>query len=411
MERNKGYKVRLYPNKYQKNLIDKSIGCYRFLYNQMLKERIEVYDYLKNDKEKLYSYKYKSEKEYKELFPFLKEVPSRALQQTRIDLFNAFRNFYKGLKENKKVGFPKFKSKKKSKWSYRDPQVGNQIRIENNMLIMPKIRKIKFRGLDKNFQGSIKSVTITKTRTNKYYASILVEQRLIKKERLSSDIIGVDLGLKEFVTCSNGETIKGIKKNLYEIENKIKIQQKHLSRKQRGSNRHEKCKLKLNMLYEYKRDFLNHFQWHLVNKLCSENQTISLETLNIAGMLKNRKLSHAISTINWGSFIKKLKDKAKEYDTEVYQINTWFPSSKMCYKCGKLKNDLTLSDRIYTCECGNIVDRDLNASINIKNYYLKKSSVESIDYRHGEMVKPVELIYDLKGSFYEMSKTNLKLRL
>jgi len=178
----------------------------------MLQERIDVYEKLKDDKEALYKYKYKTEKEYKEEFPFLKDVSSRALQQSRIDLINAYKNFYRRVKQGaKEVGFPQYRSKKKDKWSYREPQVGTNIRIKNNRICLLKIGWIKFRGLSKNFNGRILNVTVEKIRADEYYASICVEQDSDdnKKERKGNDILGIDLGLKEFVVCSNGEIISG----------------------------------------------------------------------------------------------------------------------------------------------------------------------------------------------------------
>ena len=158
---NKAYTIRLYPNQVQKELIDKTISCTRFLYNQMLDERIEIYDLLKNDKDSLKKFKSKTEKQYKKMFPFLKDVSSWALQQTRINLEIAFKNFYRKVKQkNSKPGFPKFKSKHKSKLSYRECQIVNHIRIENNKLKLLKLDFVKFRGLSKNFKGKIKSITI-----------------------------------------------------------------------------------------------------------------------------------------------------------------------------------------------------------------------------------------------------------
>ena len=400
---NKAYKIRLYPNQVQKELIDKTISCTRFIYNQMLDERIEIYDLLKNDKDSLKKFKSKTEKQYKKMFPFLKDVSSWALQQTRINLEIAFKNFYRKVKQkNSKPGFPKFKSKHKSKLSYRECQIVNHIRIENNKLKLLKLGFVKFRGLSKNFKGKIKSITISKTKTDKYFASILVEQDLDIKQRISNNIIGLDLGLKEFITCSNGEIIGNIKEKFNIINRKIESIQRHLSRKMIRSKRWEKCKLKLNKIYEYRTNFLNHFQWHLSNKLCSENQAIVVEDLNITGMIKNRKVSHAIHNINWGSFLTKLSQKALEYGTTIFKIDRFFPSSKMCSQCGNIKQDLKLSDRIYICDCRNKIDRDLNAAINIRNYYLKENSLEYNDNKHRETIRPKRLYYNLKGSFNEV---------
>jgi putative transposase len=400
---NKAYKIKLYPAKKQEELINKTIGCSRFIYNQMLSERIKVYEELKNDKEKLYTYKYKTEKDYKQEFEWLNEVSSYALQQSSRDLFNAYQNFFKRVKQkNKKVGFPKFKSKKIAKQSFRICQTDSKvIQIKDNKIKLSKYGFIKFKGLSNNFQGIIKSVTVTKNKDNSYEASILVDQNEIKKERISDNRIGIDLGLKEFVVCSNGETIKGIKNKLYEVENKIKKQQKHFSRKQNESKRKEKSRIKLAKLFQYKTNFQNHFFWHLVNKLCSENKVISLENLNVVGMLKNHKLAHSISYSGWSNFVNKLEQKAKDYETQIIKIDRFFPSSKLCSNCGQIKENLTLADRIYICDCGLKIDRDLNAAKNILKTGLNALSLEYSDYKHGENVRPKEIIYNFNGQFSE----------
>jgi putative transposase len=393
-------KIRLYPTEIQEKKIKSSVGCSRFLYNLMLDERIKVYEELKSDKERLYSYKYKTEKQYKEEYPFLSDASSRALQQSRIDLESAFKNFYTGLKKNKKVGFPKFKKKSKVKWSYREPQVnGNAIEIKNNKIKLNKLGWVKFRGLNSSIADKIKSVTIEIGRDGKYYASVLYEaDEVRKKQRIGSNIVGVDLGLKEFITVSNGEMIKGI--DLKPLDRKIDQANRHLSRKKYGSNRYGNQRIKLNRLYTKRNNIQNHFFWSLANKLCRENQSIAIENLNVSGMVRNKKLSRSIHKISWSNFVTKLKQKSIEYGTNIYEAEMFFPSSKLCSSCGTLKEDIKLSDRTYTCDCGYTQDRDVNAAINLRNKFM---SVEYTDYRRGEIVRPVRIVYDPKGSFYETS--------
>jgi len=402
----KAYKIELYLNKTQLKIINTTIGCCRFLYNQILNEKIEVYEKLKNDKEALYKHKYKTEKEYKVLFPFLKEASSRALQQARGDLDQAFQNFYKGLKKNKKVGFPKFKSKKICKNSYREPQIENlkqkAIDIKDNRIKLNKIGWVKFRGLSKDFQGKIRSVTITKQKDGKYVASILVERDRVVKFRKSNNAIGLDLGLKEFITTSDGVFINGIKDKLLSIENEIKKLQKHFARKQKDSKRREKTRIKIAKLFQYKSNIQNHFFWHLANRLCSENQVIGIEDLNVSGMIKNRRLAHSISYSGWSKFVIMLKQKANEYGTEIVEIDRFFPSSKLCSTCGQVKEKLTLSERTYNCECGSEIDRDVNAAINIRNFAVSKISGELPDYRHRETLRPKKLTFNFQGGFDEV---------
>lgn len=410
-------KIRLYPTQEQEQQIRKTIGCSRFIYNQMLSERIAVYENLKSDKEKLKLHKYKTEKEYKEIFPFLVDASSRALQQSRIDLEIAYKNFFKRLvkgKRGKDAGFPKFKKKGKVKWSYREPQLikgkSEAIEIKGNKIKLLKLGYVKFKGLNKhNPDDKIKSVTVEQGRDGKFYASILFESKEPRKNpRKGNNIIGMDLGLKDFVALSSGEIINGVHKRLKSLNQKIDKANKKLSKKTRGSNRYDKQRIKLNRIYKKRTYIQDHFFWSLANKLCSENKAIAIETLNISGMKKNRKLSKAIHQVAWYSFLTKLKQKADEYDTSIYEVGRFFPSSKLCPVCGSVKEALKLSDREYHCDCGYSQDRDISASINLRNEYLKNISAEFADYRRGETIRPKIVNFDLKGSFYETSTNELE---
>lgn len=416
---NKAAKIQIYPNKKQQNQIDITIGSVRFIWNQMLAERKAIYQELKGDKDQLYKHKYKTEKEYKEIFLFLKESSSRALQQSRMDLDIAYKNFFQSCKKGQKLsrrkdgeleGFPKFKKKGKDKSSYREPQIKNEkqtaINIQNNKLKLNKLGWVKISHTPE-IDGEIKSVTIEKGKDGKYYASVLFElKRESRKLRTGNGIVGVDLGLKEFVTLSDGQIIKGIHKEVLEpINKKIDKTNQHLSRKNPGSNRHERQRLKLNRLYQKRGNIKSHFEWHLANHILRENQSVSIENLNISGMKKNRKLSQSIHNVSWYSFIMKLKQKAIEYGSDIFEVDRFFPSSKLCPECGNLKQDLKLSDRTYICDCGYSQDRDINASINLRNEYLRINniSLESSENGRGEFVKPKKIIFDLKGRFVEAS--------
>jgi putative transposase len=404
----KAYKVRLYPTKQQAELINKTIGCCRYVYNYSLADRISFYEKYKDNKEMLKTYKYPTIKNLRKEFSWLKEVSASALNQSQLNLDKAYTNFFRRVKQGHKPGFPKFKKKGKCNDSYRECIIKELPRLteENTRIVLLKLGKVKIRGLSGDFSGIIKNVTVSKAKSGKYYASILVEKEQIeKRKRVSDNIVGVDLGLKEFAVCSNGDFIYGIKDKIAGLDSTIRKQQKHLSRKVKGSNRWYACKRRLNMLYEYRQNYLNHFQWHLSNKLCSENQAIVLEDLNVSGMKKNRKLSHSIQNINWSSFVIRLEQKAKQYNTTVYKVDRFFPSSKTCSSCGKVNKDLNLSDRVYKCDCGFEIDRDLNASINIENEFLKSSEYD--EYRHGETVRPRRLVYNPQGSFLEVSTNSL----
>lgn len=363
----KTYTVKLYPTKKQQLVIDKTIGCCRFIYNQMLNERITVYNLFKDDKDKLYSYKYKTEKEYKKEFSFLKEATSRSLQQTNRNLLTAYQRFFKGMSK-----FPKFKKKKLCKWSYKEPQISNQIRFEksnvqhNGKLLLPKLGYVKYRGLDINYNGIIKSVTIVKDKTNNYYAKILVEQEVQVKQRNKDGILGIDLGISNFITTSDKVVYK--KDKLEKLTKKINKYNRYFSRKQKGDNRKSKFRIKLARLYKKKTNIQNHFFYEVANNLCSDNQVIKIENINIKGMLKNRKLSRVIQNCAWSTFINILKLKSKEYKTDIIEIDRFYPSTQLCSCCGN-KQKISLKERIYTCnKCNLVIDRDYNASINIKNY-------------------------------------------
>lgn len=395
MKINKAYKIRIYPNYEQTGQINKTIGCCRFVFNQMLAERKEAYEKLKHDKEALKVYRYKTEKELKEKFEFLMEVNSRALQQSRINLESAYRNFYA-----KRNGFPKFKARKRNSESYREPQVGNCIEIRENRLKLLKLGWIKLSYLPREFRGTIKSVTVSRTKTNEYYVSILTEQELKLKKRKTDRICGIDLGLKDFCVNSDGEIIKPLVEELMPLERKTRCWQKKLSRQMKESHRKEKTKLKLNQVYEKMKRLQDKFGWHLAKKLCSENQAISLERLCIRNMKKNRKLSHSIHLASWGSFISKLRQKSIEYGTNLNFADRFYASSKTCYRCKTKKGNLSLAERVFYCEnCGYEQQRDINAALNLR------SLIESSEYgdnKHREIIRPVRLRFDLAGSFVEV---------
>jgi putative transposase len=393
---NKAYKIRIYPNKSQCLQISKTIGCCRFLFNQMLAERILVYEQLKGNKESLKNYKYKTEKELKSKFSFLSDASSRALQQARINLESAYQNFFVG-----RCGFPKFKSKKKSVESYREPQVDGCIEVKDNKIKLLKLGWVKLSYLPKDFQGKIKSVTVSKNKINEYYVSILIEKELILKERKLNKIIGLDLGLTWFCVSSKGELFEPIRTNLKSLERKVRFWQQKMSRQAKESFRREKTKIKLNKVYEKMKRLQSYYFWHLAGKLCSENQAIGLETLSINALKQNRRLSHSIHLISWGEFLTKLKQKAVEYGTNLYFAARNYASTKICYNCKARKEKMGLAERLYICdECGYMKERDLNAALNLKD--IIKNSSEYGENRRGEIVRPVKLKFNFAGSFGEV---------
>ena len=355
MKQLKAFKFRLEPNQQQKVLINKTLGCCRFLYNQMLLEKQTKYK--SKDGSKL-----KTEKEYKIEFEWLKEVDSIALQQSRLDLKTAYDNFFRKLKSGQPTNL-KFKSKHNPKNSYRTINVNNSIRVEENRIKLSKLGFVKFRK-SREVSGTIKSVTVSKNILNRYYISVLCEVE-VKTLPTSNSKVGIDLGLKEFCITSDNEFVSN-PKYLRKSELKLKKAQRKLSKRKKGSNRRFKQQKKVFRLHEKIRNQRLDFLHKLSSKLINENQVICLEDLQVKDMVKNHKLAKSISDVSWSKFVELLKYKSDWYGRKLVKIDKFFPSSKTCSSCGNIKKDLTLKDREYICSsCGLVIDRDYNAALNI----------------------------------------------
>lgn len=374
MKRNYAYKVRLYPNKQQAILIDKTIGCSRLLYNLMLAERKQVWEENKENKNIVYGWKYKTEKQYKDEYEFMKEVDSQALTQSRMHLDNAYNNFFKSLSGRRKggiVGFPCFK-KKKNCGSYTSCIVNNNIRIINEKHIkLPKLGIVKYRQQPNTKNDLIKSTTISKTSTGKYYCSILFEKEIEEQSKVelneNSKVIGLDMSLSNFFIDSNGNSpcyTKRYKKS----EKKLKRLQHILSRKKKNSNRAKKLRKSINLINEKIQNQRNDFCHKLSSQLVKENDVIVIESLNLKQMNQCLKLGKSVMDLGYSQFINQLQYKCDWYRKHLIQADKWFASSKICHNCGYKYQDLTLSDRKWVCpNCGTSIDRDENAAINLKN--------------------------------------------
>ena len=353
----RAYKYRLYPSELQKELIAKHIGSSRFVYNLALETKTTAYLGSKHNFSPFDLIKQLPE--LKKECEWLKEVNSQSLQQSIQNMDIAFKKFFKG------AGFPKFKSKR-DRQSFSIPQ---NVIVENNLLIIPKFKEGIDIVLHRPIKGTIKSATISVTPTGKYFVSILCDTKKdipIKAPIEENTTIGIDLGIKDFAITSDGEVFEN-PKYLRKAQSKLKYAQRKYS-KHKG----KRTKKKLAKLYEdvvnKRKDFLHKTS----TKLIRENQTICLETLAVKNMVKNHNLAQAINDVSWSTFVSMLEYKADWYGKNVLRIGRFAPSSKTCSNCGNINKELTLKDREWTCgSCSTVLDRDVNAAINIKNFALK----------------------------------------
>lgn len=363
------FKVRIYPNNKQKTLIDKTIGCNRLLYNVMLDERNKVYEELKNDKDKLYKYKYRTIKEIKQLYPFMNEVDSQSFNWTLVYLKDAYNNFYKSLKVNNNFGFPKFK-KKKNGGSYTTSNIYNNIEInyKYKKIKFPKLKWIKFKD-NRVIEGKIKRATVSKDSCEHYFISILFEYDLEKtKQKLitkDSKIIGLDMSLNDFFIDSNNNSPE-YKRFYKNKEQKLKILNHKLSKKVKGSNRYNKLRKSINRVHYHIKNERHNFTHNLSTKLVRENDIIVVESLNLKGMSK--LFGKSINDLGYSMFIRQLQYKTKNTGKYLIFADRWFASSKICHNCGYKYSELTLKDRRWICpNCNTEINRDFNAALNLKN--------------------------------------------
>jgi len=365
----KAFKYRLCPTPEQEQLLAQHFGHCRFVYNWGLNQKLEQYQERgKSDSCITLINKMIQLKKHEDT-NWLQDVNAQSLQMSLRNLDNAFTRFFK-----EKKGFPKFKNRR-SRQSFQCPQ-DCSIDFDNQLLAIPKFKgnnKIKVR-VSRRFEVKIKTVTISKNPSGKYFVSLLVEasQELPKKPIVQEDrTIGVDLGLKDFATLLTGEKIENpryIKKSL----NKVKRQHYKLSKTTKGSKRREKARRRLAKTYEKIKNQRDDFLHKLTYKLTHDSQvdTICMEDLNVQGMMRNHKLAQSISDVSWSRFVELLKYKCDWYGKNLFQIGRFEPSSKMC-TCGNLNNDLKLSDREWTCQsCGATHDRDILVAQNIKRFGL-----------------------------------------
>lgn len=372
----KGYKYRIYPTKEQEIQLSKTFGSCRFVYNQLLTKRIELYKLENKSMNKTECNNY-CNRELKKQYPWLKEVDKFALTNSIYDLDTAYQNFFRRVKQSSdKAGFPKFKSKHNHYYSYKTNFTNNNIKVdfENNRVQLPKLKWIKCK-LHREFKGKILFATISKVPSGKYYVSFNVE---CEHEELlqNNNALGIDLGIKDLLITSDGEVFDN-KKITYRYEKKLAKLQRQLAKKQRHSNNYKKQTKKIAKLHEKIANIRLNNLHQISSQIIRENQFIFSEDLHIKGMVKNRNLAKAIYDMGWYELTRQLTYKA-EWNNKIYhKVNRYYPSSQLCNVCGYKNEDTkNLSVRLWICpECNTEHDRDKNASMNILNQGLKEVGI------------------------------------
>jgi putative transposase len=395
MKIHRAYKTELNPNNKQVTMFQKNCGAARFAYNWALDQRIKFYETEKKSTNYIEQSR-ELTKLKKTDFPWMYEVSANSTQEALRDLDEAFQNFFRRVKQKKgKVGFPKFKSKRNSKQSFR---LKGFIYVESNRIKLPRIGWVRLKENDYiPIDAKILSVTVSQ-QAGRWFCSVLTEQEKDEiQKNTNGDVIGIDFGIKQLATCSNKIVFENPK--AYRThQKKLKRTQKEVSRRKLGGANRQKSKQKLQRIH-YK---ISNIRKDVIHKMTTavartKPSVVIIEDLQIKNMLKNRKLSKSLSDASFGEIRRQFEYKSKWYGFDLKIVDKFFPSSKTCSCCGSIKQDLKLSDRIYHCSvCGFELDRDMNAALNLEHAYTASpAGINAL----GENVRPDD---SSKGNLVEL---------
>lgn len=384
MKIHRAYKTELNPNNKHVTLFNKNCGVARYAYNWGLNQRIEMYN---NEKKSISQYQQVKELNVlkKTDFPWMYEVSKCSPQEALVDLDNAFTNFFRQVKQKKgNLGFPKFKNKKKSKQSFR---LKGSILVESDRIKLPRIGWVRLKQRDYiPTEGKILSVTVSKE-ADRWYCSVLFEQDIEVQPNIIENVVGIDLGIKQLATCSNGKVFEN-PKAYRSHQKKLRRAQREVSRRKIGGRNREKSNKIVRSIHRKISNIRKDAIHKMTTSIAKDKPSIVvIEDLQVKNMVKNRSLALSISDASFGEIRRQLEYKSKWYGFELKVVDKFFPSSKKCSNCGNNALELKLSDRVYNCvKCGLKIDRDMNAAMNLK-HTVRPTGI----YALGENVNPNDL--------------------